>query len=191
MANHFQKTDTTLCYHVSLFCHLPTRHFFTFVSLFEKPNSRFFGQPNSRQTLKSNNSPRADWINIPAVASSRCVWCQHQSDLSWFQLLHGGSVFVIGSLSRLYLVCLSADEYECHSVQTHWRRLFRADWLVARFEIIHLAVFLKKNYLSDSVREPWCQTGSFKIQHILARTKQSEKSPKVRRMMSAKPHQQV
>lgn len=105
----------------------------------------FFGQPNSRQTLKSNNSPRADWINIPAVASSRCVWCQHQSDLSWFQLLHGGSVFVIGSLSRLYLVCLSADEYECHSVQTHWRRLFRADWLVARFEIIHLAVFLKKN----------------------------------------------
>lgn len=189
MANHFQKTDTTLCYRVSLFCHLPTRHFFTFVSLFEKPNSRFFGQPNSRQTLKSNNSPRADWINIPAVASSRCVWCQHQSDLSWFQLLHGGSVFVIGSLSRLYLVCLSADEYECHSVQTHWRRLFRADWLVARFEIIHLAVFLKKNicqtvYVSRGARLDRLKFNTF-------RTKQSEKSPKVRRMMSAKPHQQV
>ena len=114
------------------------------VTFLETKFSLFFGQPNSRQTLKSNNSLHADWINIPAVASSRCVWCQHQSDLSWFQLLHGGSVFVIGSLSRLYLVCLSADEYECHSVQTHWRRLFRADWLVARFEIIHLAVFFKK-----------------------------------------------
>ena len=118
-----------------------TLTFLYFSVTFSETKFSFFEQPNFIQTLKSSNSPRADWINIPAVASSRCVWCQHQSDLSWFQLLHGGSVFVIGSLSRLYLVCLSADEYECHSVQTHWRRLFRADWLVARFEIIHLAVF--------------------------------------------------
>ena len=137
-----------------------TLTFLYFSVTFSETKFSFFEQLNFIQTLKSSNSPRADWINVPAVASSRCVWCQHQSDLSWFQLLHGSSVFVIGSLSRLYLVCLSADEYECHSVQTHWRRLFRADWLVARFEIIHLAVFFFLN-LSYSVRELWCQTGSF------------------------------
>lgn len=91
----------------------------------------------------------ADWINNPAVARcSRWVWChQHQSDLSLFQLLHDSSVFVIVNLSLLYFIMfcfLFFLEYECHSVQTRWHKLFRTDWLVARFEIIHFAVFLNR-----------------------------------------------
>ena len=41
------KTYSTLNHHVSLFCHIPPWHFFTFLSLLVKPNSHFLNNQTS------------------------------------------------------------------------------------------------------------------------------------------------
>lgn len=46
-------------------------------------------------------------------------------------------------------------EHECHSVQTHRHKLFRTDWLVGRFEIIHFACLFKSPSACEPSRQAW------------------------------------